>query len=148
MTVHANPLPLLLPKRRRIHRKIKQRQVIWQRIPKGSFLNFSLVEELNESRIRVKHKKGPDGLKAFANIIRNFQGLSPSSQDLLLGFKSIVISNKKENFINLISRLADLSNTRHGDLSDFGANQWLKRIEEVRIILEDEGLLDVLCETA
>jgi hypothetical protein len=115
---------------------------------KGSFLNINLVDELNESRIRVKHKKGPDGLKAFANIIRNFQGFSSSSQDLLIGFKSIVSSNKKETFISLISRLADLSNTRHGDLSDFGANQWLKRIEEIRIILEDEGLLAVLCETA
>ena len=114
----------------------------------NSFSNQDLIQELTFSRIKVTRKNGPDGLKSFANIIRNYDGFEKKSKNLLIGYSPIVNSSKKDTFITLISKLADLSNTRHGNTSDFQENQWLNRIEEVRNILVEEKLIEILCETA
>ena len=113
-----------------------------------SFSNQDLIQELTFSRINVTRKNGPDGLKSFANIIRNYDGFEKKSKNLLIGYSPIVNSSKKDTFITLISKLANLSNTRHGNTSDFNENQWLNRIKEIRNILVEEKLIEILCETA
>ena len=113
------------------------------------FKNDKVFEELTSSRIRVNRKYGPDGLKAFSNILRNFHGFSETTRAALSPYSKICALKECQDIIKAIDMLAELTNARHGQTSDFEKpSDWIGRAESVEKILLDMGLLRALCETA
>ena len=113
------------------------------------FKNDKVFEELSSSRIRINRKYGPEGLKAFCNILRNFHGFSEMTRAALSSYSKICALKECQDIVKAVDMLAELTNARHGQTSDFEKpSDWIGRAESVGKILLDMGLLRALCETA
>lgn len=106
-------------------------------------------DELTRAPIGFDYKKGPAGLKCFANILRNFKGFQEVTKTALKGLSPLANHNKCDDVIAKLKEIAELSNTRHGNPKDFNNNKQVTgRADHVRKILFESDFLSCFSETA
>lgn len=106
-------------------------------------------DELANARIGFNPKNGPEGLKSFANLLRNYEGFTDTTKTALSGLGSLALHQRAGEVVNALGRVADISNTRHGNVKDFETSkQVIGRADEVRKIFLESDFLILMDGTA
>jgi len=102
-------------------------------------------DELLNARIGFNSKNGPEGLKSFANLLRNYQGFTDTTKVALSGLASLALNQRAEEVVAALVTVADISNTRHGNVKDFETSkQVIARADEVRKIFLESDFLTLM----